>query len=123
MPSGAGMTIFFFAERGYRVLAPSLRGHGGSALSQLLSDWSIADLIIDVASVAAGLPSAPVVIGRSMGGFVVQTYLEVHDAPGGVRVASVPPRGLKAMASRHQGSATGLDNATRCGISRGRKNR
>jgi pimeloyl-ACP methyl ester carboxylesterase len=35
-----------------------------------------------------------VVIGHSMGGFVVQKYLESHDAPAGVLVASFPPRGI-----------------------------
>ena len=55
---------------------------------------SIADFVDDVASVANSLPEAPVVIGHSMGGFVVQKYLESHDAPAAVLVASVPPSGI-----------------------------
>jgi alpha-beta hydrolase superfamily lysophospholipase len=35
----------------------------------------------------------PVVIGHSMGGFVVQKYLESGDAPAGVLIASAPQRG------------------------------
>jgi len=36
---------------------------------------SIADFVEDVNSVAANLPTRPVVIGHSMGGFVVQKYV------------------------------------------------
>ena len=54
---------------------------------------SIADFVTDVESVANSLPTRPVVIGHSMGGFVVQKYLETHDAPAGVLVASVSTRG------------------------------
>jgi len=55
---------------------------------------SIADFVDDVASVAHGLPRPPVVIGHSMGGFVVQKYLESHHAPAAVLLASAPPRGI-----------------------------
>jgi pimeloyl-ACP methyl ester carboxylesterase len=47
-----------------------------------------------VVAVAERLPTPPVVIGHSMGGFVVQKYLETHQAPAGVLLASIPPRGL-----------------------------
>jgi pimeloyl-ACP methyl ester carboxylesterase len=83
----------FFADKGYRALAVSLRGHGGSPAPKHMRKCSIADLVDDVDSVARGLPTRPVVIGHSMGGFVVQKYLETYDAPAGVLVASIPPRG------------------------------
>jgi pimeloyl-ACP methyl ester carboxylesterase len=84
----------FFAGRGYRALALNLRGHGSSPLTQELNQCSVADYVEDVATVAAGLPVPPVVIGHSMGGFVVQKYLAEHAAPAGVLLASAPPRGL-----------------------------
>jgi pimeloyl-ACP methyl ester carboxylesterase len=83
----------YFADRGYRALALSLRGHGDSATSKRLRTVSFADYIDDVAAVAAGLPVPPVVIGHSMGGTVVQKYLETHVAPAGVLMASIPPQG------------------------------
>jgi len=55
---------------------------------------SAADLVADVASVADTLPRRPVLIGHSMGGFVVQKYLESRDAPAAVLLASVPPSGV-----------------------------
>jgi pimeloyl-ACP methyl ester carboxylesterase len=90
----------FFAARGYRALAPSLRGHGDSPLTGPLNDCSIADYVRDIASVADGLPTPPVVVGHSMGGFIVQKYLEAHPAPGAVLLASAPPGGMAATALR-----------------------
>ena len=90
----------FFSDRGYRALAVSLRGHGNSPTSKPLSTCSIADYVDDVASVADSLPARPVVIGHSMGGFVVQKYLESRAAPAGVLIASVPARGGFGTAMR-----------------------
>jgi pimeloyl-ACP methyl ester carboxylesterase len=94
----------FFANKGYRAVALSLRNHGNSAKK---NPWksSVADYVSDVASVANGLPAEPVVIGYSMGGFVVQKYLEKHSAPAGVLLASMPvsgaSRGLLRIMARH----------------------
>ncbi len=84
----------FFADNGYRAVALSLRGHGGSSASKPVRSLSIADYVEDVATVAGRLPTQPVVIGHSMGGFVVQKYLETHHAPAGVLLASMPARGV-----------------------------
>src|SRR5574340_123070 len=70
----------YFADRGYRALAVSLRGHGGSDSPKPLRRCSIADYVDDVAAVADSLPVRPVVIGHSMGGFITQKYLESYDA-------------------------------------------
>lgn len=90
----------FFVEKGYRAIAVSLRGHGSSPTPRPLGGCSIADYVEDVQSVADELPTRPVVIGHSMGGLVVQKYLESHEAPAGVLVASVPPRGGSAAVLR-----------------------
>ncbi|MGB3674739.1 MAG: alpha/beta hydrolase [Candidatus Nanopelagicales bacterium] len=84
----------FFADKGYRALAVSLRGHGSSPTPKPLRSCSIAEYVDDVASVADSLPTRPVVIGHSMGGCVVQKYLESHQSPAGVLLASVPPQGI-----------------------------
>jgi|SRR5271168_815137 len=83
----------FFADRGFRVVAPSLRGHGGSPTDKPLRLCSIADYVADVSSIANKLAPQQIPIGHSMGGFVVQKYLERNDAPAGVLLASTPPRG------------------------------
>jgi pimeloyl-ACP methyl ester carboxylesterase len=84
----------WFAERGYTAHALSLRGHGASDGREVLNDSSIADYVDDVVQVVERLPAAPLLIGHSMGGFVVQKYLEREEAAGAVLMASVPPRGL-----------------------------
>jgi pimeloyl-ACP methyl ester carboxylesterase len=84
----------YFAQHGYRVYALSLRGHGGSEAPPHARFTRIAEYAADVAQVASQLDSSPVVVGHSMGGLVVQKYLEEHAAPAGVLLASVPPRGI-----------------------------
>ncbi|MEO8814687.1 MAG: alpha/beta hydrolase [Mycobacterium sp.] len=83
----------YFADKGYHALAVSFRGHGNSLTDKPLRACSVADYVEDVSTVAAGLPAPPVVIGHSMGGFIVQKYLESHEAPAGVLLASIPPQG------------------------------
>jgi pimeloyl-ACP methyl ester carboxylesterase len=83
----------FFVDKGFRALAFSLRGHGGSSAPGPLRFISMTDYLQDVATVAADLPTPPVLIGHSMGGYIVQKYLETKHAPAGVLLASVPSRG------------------------------
>lgn len=83
----------FFADRGYRALALSLRGHGGSPTNKPLRACSVSDFVDDIAMAAETLPAPPVVIGHSMGGFLVQKYLEDHPCPAAVLLTSMPPRG------------------------------
>ncbi|OBI16974.1 alpha/beta hydrolase [Mycobacterium sp. E2497] len=94
----------FFADAGYRAVAVSLRGHGASPTAKPLHKVSIADYIEDVRSVADGLGGAParhpVLIGHSLGGFVIQRYLEERRAPAAVLVGSVPPQGVLRLAVR-----------------------
>ncbi|MBN8441986.1 MAG: alpha/beta fold hydrolase [Thauera sp.] len=91
----------WFAARGWASYAVSLSGHGGSRRRDHLDAYSLDNYVRDVAEVAAKLPARPILIGHSMGGMVVQKYLEHHDAPAAVLLASVPPQGL-------MGSAMGL---------------
>ncbi|OBI26638.1 alpha/beta hydrolase [Mycobacterium sp. E1386] len=90
----------FFADKGHRALALSLRGHGKSPALKSMRFCSIADFVADVATVADGLPEPPVIVGHSMGGFVVQKYLESHDAAAAVLLASVPPNGIRGFLAR-----------------------
>jgi len=90
----------FFANARYRAVALSLRGHGTSPTAKPLRSVSIADYIDDLRSVADDLGGSPVLIGHSLGGFVIQRYLEQHSAPAAVLVGSVPPQGVLTLALR-----------------------
>jgi pimeloyl-ACP methyl ester carboxylesterase len=90
----------YFAARGYTSHALSLRGHGTSPGRDRLRWTSLSDYVADVAQVASQMPVPPVVIGHSMGGAIVQKYLEVHKAPAAVLLASAPPAGIMASCLR-----------------------
>lgn len=92
----------YFAQRGYEAHALSLRGHGHSAGREAIRWHSAArGYVADVAQVAQALRTPPVVIGHSMGGYVVQKYLEQYSAPLGVLLASIPVTGLVGFAMRY----------------------
>ncbi|OBC02221.1 alpha/beta hydrolase [Mycobacterium sp. 852002-40037_SCH5390672] len=90
----------YFADAGYRAVAMSLRGHGASPTPKPLPKVSIADYIDDVRTVADDLGGAPILIGHSLGGFVIQRYLEDRTVPAAVLVGSVPPQGVLTLALR-----------------------
>lgn len=84
----------WFAAQGRAAYALSLSGHGGSPGREFLDALSVEDYVADVRRVVARLPARPVLVGHSMGGMVVQKYLEHEDVPGAVLMAAVPPTGL-----------------------------
>jgi pimeloyl-ACP methyl ester carboxylesterase len=90
----------YFAAHGFGAYAVNLRGHGKSEGREKLRWARIADYVEDVESVVRQLPNPPILIGHSMGGFVIQKYLENHAAPGAVLLSSPPPRGLVGTALR-----------------------
>lgn len=85
----------YFAARGYEVHAVNWRGHGKSGGHEHLHRNRIADYVADVAQAASALEQSPIVVGHSMGGFVVQKYLESYQAPAGILLASSPPGGTR----------------------------
>ena len=90
----------YFAQHGFAAHAVNLRGHGSSEGRKKLRWTRIADYVDDVASAVRQLPGPPVLIGHSMGGFVIQKYLEDYDASGAVLLSSPPPGGLVGTAIR-----------------------
>jgi len=84
----------YFAQQGYKSYALSFRGHGASEGRERLRWTTLADYVADVSQVASQMDKAPVLVAHSMGGLVVQKYLESHDAPAAVLLASVPPKGV-----------------------------
>jgi len=98
----------YFAEQGYEVHALSLRGHGNSEGRERIRWFSVREYVADLASVVDSLDSSPVLIAHSMGGYVVQKYLESRSVPAGVLLVTIPTVGiipmLLRMLGRHPGS-------------------
>lgn len=83
--------LAYFAGLGYEAHALSLRGHGKSGGTYRYA--GIRHYVEDVQHVAHTLRTLPILIGHSLGGYVVQKYLERHDAPAAVLLASLPTSG------------------------------
>jgi alpha-beta hydrolase superfamily lysophospholipase len=90
----------YFARHGYNSYALSLRGHGASEGKGNLKSIKLADYVSDIEQVINGMETVPVLIGHSMGGMIIQKYLESHDLPAAVLMASAPPKGLLASTLR-----------------------
>jgi pimeloyl-ACP methyl ester carboxylesterase len=90
----------WFSRHGYDCWAVSLRGHGNSPDRRRLQQYGIADYVNDVAWACGQIAQPAVLIGHSMGGFVLQQYLRQNTAAATILLASVPPCGLLASAWR-----------------------
>lgn len=88
----------YFAARGWDCYAMSLRGHGGS---EGRVRWvCAADYVADIEQIVEQIGKLPVIIGHSMGGYVLQKYLELHTVPAAVLMASIPSRGTLGLLLR-----------------------
>jgi len=90
----------YFAEHGYEAHALSLRGHGNSEGRDGIRWYSIHEYVADVEQVVRKMSAHPALIGHSMGGYIVQKYLESHTHPAGVLLASMPTSGIFGMLLR-----------------------
>lgn len=94
----------YFAQQGFDSHALSLGSHGKSHKSKAMNLYGVWDYVRDVAQVAYQIEQKsekrPIVIGHSMGGYVVQKYLEQHIAPAAVLVASIPVMGTIPLQMR-----------------------
>ncbi len=84
----------YFSQHGFKSHAMSLRGHGGSDGRDQLRMVALTDFVSDLEQVVDQLGVSPVLVGHSMGGMVVQKYLESHQVPAAVLLGSAPPKGL-----------------------------
>lgn len=98
----------WFARQGFDCWAISLEGHGDSDGHQYLSAISIDDYVRNLSAVVKRIKRTPIMIGHSMGGFVLQQYLTSHTLPAAAFLASVPPTGLASSSLRLLTQAPGL---------------
>ncbi|KQP32872.1 hypothetical protein ASF25_17500 [Methylobacterium sp. Leaf100] len=88
------------AAQGWEVHAMSLRGHGGSEGHDRLRWTRVRDFVDDIASVVRTLARPPILVGHSMGGFLVQKFLENGKAAGAVLLAPMPHYGVASTTLR-----------------------
>ncbi len=90
----------YFALHGYEAHALSLRGHGTSDGHERIRSIRTAEYVADLADVARQLSAPPVLVGHSMGSYIIQKYLETHTAPAAILLATVPVSGFFKMLVR-----------------------
>jgi pimeloyl-ACP methyl ester carboxylesterase len=83
----------YFAAQGYSAHAMSLRAHGMSEGREKIRWISVDDYVTDLVQVVRSLPQPPVIVAHSLGGYILQKYLEDYDAPAAALVAPAPARG------------------------------
>jgi pimeloyl-ACP methyl ester carboxylesterase len=94
----------YFRTRGYEVESLNLRGHGPEA-GRPIRFTPLSTYVEDVRRASERMTSAPIVIGHSMGGAIVQRYLaNGGQAAAAVLVASVPPDGVLRGTVRYASS-------------------
>jgi len=86
----------YFGKLGYKSYAMSLSNHAGSPRKKAFNLLRIKDYVKDLEDVINSLEETPILVGHSMGGYIVQKYLENNKVPGAVLLAPVPPFGIWA---------------------------
>jgi pimeloyl-ACP methyl ester carboxylesterase len=82
-----------FARRGFEVHAISLRGHGASDTPRHFNLCGLDDYLADLRTALAAISPTPIVVGHSMGGFILQHLLAHEPLPGAVLLCSMPHTG------------------------------
>jgi pimeloyl-ACP methyl ester carboxylesterase len=89
----------WFEARGHTVAAPDLPHHGDQDRHGIKTT-PLSAYVDAVASAAASLDPPVILAGHSMGGFVIQKYLEEAEAELAILIASTPPAGAAGMVRR-----------------------
>lgn len=83
-----------FKLNGFDSIVFSFRNHGKSDYINRTNLVSIKDYVEDLRSIIVTLKVEPVIIAHSMGGMILQKYLEQYPCKASVLLASVPPSGV-----------------------------
>lgn len=86
-----GATARNLAGAGFYAVTLDLRGHGESAWAED-GDYEIASFAADVHAVASALPSAPALVGASLGGIATMFCQHVHPVATAVVLVDITPR-------------------------------
>ncbi len=82
--------IPFFTDHGYECYTFDLPNHGASKDQKGINKYRIADYLNHLELALAQISQPFVLIGHSMGGYIIQKYLEKHDCHAAILMATVP---------------------------------
>lgn len=83
----------FYASHGHDCYAVTLSGHGADTDTWDLHFLGLQTYVNDVITALEAIGEPCVLIGHSLGGMVVQKYIEDHNCLGAVLLSSLPPSG------------------------------
>ncbi len=83
-----------FIDQGYNVVTFDLPGHEASGRIKDINKYSIQDYVKALKNEVQKLDHPPVIVGHSMGGMILQKYLETASCKKAIFLASVPPYGV-----------------------------
>jgi pimeloyl-ACP methyl ester carboxylesterase len=83
-----------FTDAGWEVYTLDLPQHGSYATGRRINRYSIGDYVAAVRQDVETMGREPVLIGHSMGGLIVQKYLEQAYLKAAVLIAPAPPAGV-----------------------------
>lgn len=83
-----------FEQAGYHVVTFDLPGHDRPGKIKGINRYSIRNYVDALITEVQKLDEPPILIGHSMGGLIIQKYLEHHTCKKAVLMASAPPFGV-----------------------------
>lgn len=91
----------YFAEKGYPTYAINLSKHNGASGRTSLNFTRMRDYVADVEKAIEQIRELPILVGHSMGGLVLQKYMEKGGTAKGVSLlCSIPHTGAFAQFNR-----------------------
>lgn len=89
----------WFTKKGFDCYALSYRNHGNSASNKNINFVSLQNYLEDIDSVASQFEERVILVGHSMGGLLVQMFLQQHKAKAAILLTPVPYNGIKSAAT------------------------
>lgn len=83
-----------FEGHGYQVITFNLPGHDKPGKIKGINKFSIGDYVKALENEVQKIDSDPIIVGHSMGGLILQKYLEKNTCKKAILLASAPPYGI-----------------------------
>lgn len=90
----------YFADKGFDVFAVQLRGHGPKSKLNPLMYPGLNDYLKDIIKGIDSLERNPILVGHSLGAFLLQHYIHKFHTRAAVMLAPIPPQGIYQLAMR-----------------------
>jgi len=84
----------YFENKGYTCHTFNLPLHDAPGSTSKINYLSLTDYVEALKEEIYQLDTLPIIIGHSMGGFILQKYLEIETCKMAILLASVPPTGV-----------------------------